>query len=232
MTEREARGYIDAAPLSGLLPAHVTEPGDDPHIRGHDVDDDLARHYGALATAYLALPSDLPDAEQLRLLNAAMVLAAPMHAGEGPSRSASLSAVTSTDPYTSLKVGWLALVDRTAAELEDRRALLRALLDDDEQALRAACAEGAPAALSPRFVEDFTASCPALHLVREPLSAAIALMIRAGLRDELALVNFICSARIAVVLAEAKENLASGLRNYPTNTPPFRYYGDATHEQD
>ena len=231
MTDQDAHGYIDAAPLDGPLPAHVTEPGPDPHLRGYDVDEDLARHYTALDTAYLALQCELPSEEQLRLLNAAMVLAAPVHAGEAPSRAASLSAVTSTDPHTPIKVGWLALVDRTAVEIEDRRPLLRALLADDEQAIRSAAAGDDSATISPRLVQDLSGSCPALRFVREPFCAALALMVRAGVRDESMLVTLICSARISVVLAEAHESLAAGLRNYPTNNPPFRYGSSVSVEE-
>lgn len=221
MTDKREGGYIDHAPFATALSAHVTTPDARQRIRGYDAQSDLARHYSPLETGVLALLGELPSTDQVEMLELAMSLCSPLHAGEGPCRSATLAWLTGGNGLAAIRVGWLALVDRARNELLEREPLSRALAAEDLEAFGST--HKASGELDAWVVEEFSGRCPALKLGLDRISAAIALFAAGGIFKHEQLVLLMCMARMPTVLGEADAGRKGGFVGQPGNLPVFPY---------
>jgi hypothetical protein len=72
-------------------------------------------------------------------------------------------------------------------------------------------------------VDHFGKHCPALELGLDRVSAAIVLLVGAGMKTREQVVLFLCLARMPNVLAEAAEGRKRGFLGHPGNLPAFSY---------
>ena len=222
-------GMLDAIEWPRQLKAAVIQPGAEPRLHGYAVETDFALHYEPADVVYLALTGELPTDDARRGLAVAMVFLSCVGIHEGPTHAAFLARVGNAPARAVLEVAAVALAERgrlAVEELHDFLVWLDAgsppppgqyLTDDPEQARSVARLRAAvPASLA----------VPALsHPLTRP--AAVAAVLHAcGIRRSEHLEGIWTLAAMAPTFSEAMTAKPLAFREYPMDTPGFRYHGD------
>lgn len=230
-------GPFDREPWPEKLTATVVSPGPRPRLAGYGVADDLARHYGLVEVAWLALRGELPSEAEREAFETALVLLCPVHLGEAPAHAAFLSRLLAAQPSATIAVAAVGLGELGRVERADLAPWLAWLADADADARPTAAppacalAESAAGAVELEWLNACMARWfgPAAALPAAPLhprACAYAILHHLGLREPLTLELLAAWARLPVVLAEALAARPGDVRSYPARLPDYRYLDD------
>lgn len=227
MTKEPFAGPLEQdGPFPDVLTGRVVTPGEQPRIQGYEVEADLARHYGVLETAFLALTGELPNEKSARALNVALVFIMAVPVNEAPSHVAALARLSGARDSAMIGAAAIALAEQTRVLLDEHVELLewlrqpsgslpsayRSKADGERLAveqLRAALPEGYPV---PGLVAGATRQ-----------AAVLAVLFSCGLRRRSQLEAMLVFARLPTVLAEGLSERATAFQRYPINLPRFEY---------
>ncbi|MFO0760779.1 MAG: hypothetical protein U0359_30160 [Byssovorax sp.] len=225
-------GPFDVEPWPERLACHVVDPGPIRRVHGYGVSFDLALHAGPLEVAWLAFQGELPGPGARAALSTALVLLAPIHAGEAPAHAAILARIAGAPAHLLPAIAAVALGELSRIE-HARLAPLRRWLDTREGPIPevARAIDPSPeeerahreiASASARWLGDRALpASPALDRV----ALAHALLHLLGL-DELTVHTLSVGARLPAVLAEARCVEAAAVRAYPARLPDYAYLED------
>jgi hypothetical protein len=209
------------------LRARVTTPGRSPRLRGYDVEDDLARHYGSVELTLLALTGELPTPGGARAFEIALAFLAPVSVAHAATHSAVLARLCGATTSATISVSAVGLAEQARFVLDQHEAFLTWLAtpatelppeyrtsDPDEAASVARLAE----LLVPTGVElPWLTSGP----TRE--AALLGVLFGCGLRRRALMEAALVLARLPAVIAEAFAEKATNFANYPIDLPAYRY---------
>lgn len=220
---------FEAFPWPSVLRARVIEPCADPRIHGYSTEADLATHYGFADVLLLSLTGEIPRDDVRRAFDVAMCFLAPVAIHEACTHAAAIARLCGAPVRAMTEVAAVGLAERARYLLDECSDLWRWL---------EAGARGAPPAqhhaedtaaldslarlrraLPPGFAEE------ALSYPLQRLPALVIVLYHCGLRRpgiEVALTL----AALGSAVAEALASPPLALREYPSDTPPFRYQGD------
>jgi len=222
-----SHGPIEQEKWPDRLGAHVVTAEAAPRIHGYSVADDLARHYGFVETALLALTGEIPTEAQARAANIALVMLAPAPVATAPVHAAVLARLCGATSSALLGVGCLGLAEQAQTLLEPGQELVRWLHQPQgapPEKYRAVDADDA--ARAQRFVELVRGT----GLQLAPLDASsgldaalILVLYRCGLKRTEQIAALIIMARLPCLVAEALACKARNFAAYPMRLPDFEY---------
>lgn len=220
---------LDAVDWPRQLQATAVRPGPDPRLYGYALETDLAANYAPPDVLYLALTGELPSVDASRGLEVAMAFLSCVGIDEGPAHAAFLARLCNAPAASVLQVAAVALCERGRFAVEELRDFLDWL-------------DGGSAAPPMRYVTTDPDSAHSLERLRAALptslvvpalrhsltrSAGLAAVLHAcglGRPEQLEVVWTV--AALAPTFAEAMTAKPLAFREYPMDTPAFRYRGD------
>ena len=221
-------GPFDLAEWPAQLRARVVTPGPRPHVRGYDVEGDLARHYSFAEGVLIALGGEVPSEAQGRAFEIAMQYLSPAPVNEAPTHAAALcriSAGTDSGVIGTAAVG-LAEQGRAAVAHPGVLVWLQEGGDPPDGALAKNDDERESVARLRDALRATGLSVPALGHDLGRTAAILAVLHACGLRSGYTLEAAWVIARLATSVAEAMTNKRRGFQAYPTLLPPIRYDED------
>jgi hypothetical protein len=221
-------GVLDAFDWPRQLRADVVEPSPDPRIHGYAAQSDLAPHYRFGEVVLLALTGELPSETVARAFDVVLAFLAPVSINEGPTHAAALARIAGAPARAVLGVGAVTLAQRghwTIAAL----APLLAWLETGDGELPAGAQsqdpEAANAVARLRAALPASLVTPALHRSLSLQGAIVVVLHACGLRRADAIEAVWTLAALPTVFAEAMAVKPLSFREYPMDTPGFRYEG-------
>jgi hypothetical protein len=224
-------GMLDAIDWPRRLRARVVEPGHEPHeprLHGYAAESDLARHYSHSQITYLALTGELPADDVARAFDVALAFLAPVGIHEGATHAASLARLGQAPPRAVLEVAMVGLAERAHAAIESLSGFLAWLAAGEGSPPESATTTEASDARSVERLRDAlppTFAVPALAHPLRRTAAVAAVLYACGLRRPEQLEAAWTFASIAPTFAEAMATKPLAFREYPMDTPGFRYHG-------
>jgi len=222
----ETLGPLDDRPWPEDLAGRVATPGPAPRIHGYAVEDDLARHYRFLDSAYLCAVGELPSEGASRALDVVCQFLLPTPVSEGPAHAAVLARTCGADLSATLSVAAIALAEQTRACLEGHDAWLRWLSDPQgdppaeflsEAPQDRASVERLALALAPSGIH-----IAVLQQLPTRMASMLAVLHGCGLRTAEQLAPFIVMAKLPCVMAEAHATALASFLDYPIHLPAFQ----------
>jgi hypothetical protein len=223
-------GMLDAIDWPRRLRARVVEPGHEPHeprLHGYAAESDLARHYSHSQIAYLALTGELPADDVARAFDVALAYLAPVGLHEAATHAASLARLGQAPPRAVLEVAMVGLAERAHAAIESLSEFLAWLGAGEGSPPESATTADASHARSVGRLRDALPPAFAVPALAHPLrrTAAVAAVLHAcDLRRPEQLEAVWTLASIASTFAEAMATKPLAFREYPMDTPGFRYH--------
>lgn len=220
-------GWFSSPQFATQLEARVVDhSGADARIHGYQVIGDLARHFSYSEVLLLALTGREPDETRSELFRIAMIALSPIGVGSAPCHLGILAHIVSRSYVSSLAAAAIALAERAASCLAERRGLLERLR-----------AKAAPEAeeLGPvqrSVLDDDVLVLLSMHsqLARRPwfvnldrLTALIVVLYECGLEDDWKLESALFHAWSPCMMAEMGPRGNDPLESYPVNVPRFKY---------
>lgn len=219
-------GPIDAGTWPSTLAAHVVESDCEPRIFGYAVESDLARHYGFVELALLAATGELPEPQAARAFELALQFLMPVGVAEAPVHAACLSRICGSEPTATLGVAAIALGEQARFVLSEHAELLTWLEHGGvfpERHQTEQTRERESVTRLHEALERVPFVVDALNLNPTRMAALISVLWAAGVREPHSIALAWVVSRLPVAVAEARHHRAGALRDYPMNTPPFRY---------
>lgn len=225
--ESAGPGPLEVRSFPEVLTARVVTPGYRPLLHGYDIESDLAQGYGPVEVMYLALTGELPEPAHVAVLNAIIVLLAPVSIAYAPTHAAVLAKLSGADSSAVLSVASIALAEQAKQILEEHRPLLQWLTEpagDLPLAFRSTHPEERAAVERVMVVLETMLSKSVIWEQRPTLMAALLAGLHAcGVKERHHLEAFLVWARLPVVVSEAFAETATNFKQYPINLPRFRY---------
>lgn len=223
------QGPLETSQFPEKLTARVVKPGAEPHLRGYDVEGDLAVHYGMADTVLLALTGELPsDRARAAFEVASMFLSSASVADAGP-HAAVLARLCGATASSTVGVAAIGLAEQARALLDAHTEFL-AWLESKSAPLPARYAAATPDPSVARLRDALTATglvVPALahELTRD--AALLSVLFACGLERTELLQAAVVLARLPAALAEGFAEETANFGNYPINLPAFAYEEEA-----
>jgi hypothetical protein len=224
--KESAEHMLEAFTWPQRIKASVVEPGDDPRLHGYAVEGDLARNYGASDVLYLSLYGELPEEAVSRAFDVAVTFLSTLAVSEGPTHAAYLARVCNAPARAVVEVAAVALAERAHFVVDGLGGFL-SWLDEpsgpppaEHQTDDAAVARSLArlrAALPPAF------PVPALQFPLTRPAALAAVLHACGLRKAEQLELVWTLAALGTTFAEGFAARPFAFREYPMDTPAFRY---------
>ncbi|MFH1807621.1 MAG: hypothetical protein ABIJ09_02660 [Pseudomonadota bacterium] len=222
---QDAASPLDAVAWPEQLQARVVDSQPTPAIRGYDVEDDLACHYGLLEVLLLALGGELLDEDRRRAVEVALIFAAACSVAEAPVHAARLGRVIGVQHSALSGIAAMGLAEQARDQVQQQAELLTWLgsgegepptsarsRDDDERA----AVDRLRQALEHRGVE-----VPLLRADLGRFPALLAVLWWAGFRKPEQLETLLVLSRLGVAIAEATAVRPLSMKSYPMNLPAF-----------
>ena len=224
------QGPFDQNPFPNHLTARAVTPDPAPLLEGYSLLTDLAQNKSFTETLWLSLKGELPDKNQLWLLEQALYFLAPVHMGEAPTHASMVSRVTESWTSSTLVIGTLGLAERSRAlqiELLEWTTFLKtgaqgqaplcALLPEKNPELSVATE-----LLFSEFKNRFSRNLgPNLSLRRE--AVAFLLLNEIDLLEPLMIDFLSIWAAMPLVMAELKYSSHYNVKSYPARLPEIQY---------
>lgn len=227
MASSELSGPLESARFPELLSARVITPDAEPRVHGYDVENDLARHYGATDLVLLSLTGELPSDAARAGFEIAWLFLAPVSVAHSGPHATVLARLCGATTSATIGVAAIGLAEQARTLLAEHDELL-CWLKAKGEALPERYRSQAPEQRSAvaRLLEALAPSglsVPALH--RDPTreAALISLLFACGLRRPQQLEAAVVLARLPSALAEGFAERATNFGNYPINLPRFAY---------
>lgn len=220
-------GRLQTSEWPDRLPGRVAERVPVARLHGYDVENDLAYHYGFVATVLLLLTGKLPEAETTRAFEVALHFIAPAPVSDGPAHCGVLAQVCGAPPSGVVATCTVALAEETRRLLDDHGKLLEWLREPSGPPPAEFATGGESEKVSLDTLRALLSSIPfEVAALRHPLAripAVLALLDACGLHRADQLHSAIVWGRLPCVLAEGFSAPHGRLKEYPTSTPTFEH---------
>ncbi len=219
----DRRGPIDRARWPERLTARVVDSGPTPRILGYAVADDLAPNYGFAEWLFLLATARLPESDEGRAFELALLHVLPGGAGDAATHGASLARLSRAHPKNVVAIAACATAEWAAAACDPN---LIVWLRDRSSPFPESALAGADEPL----VGSLRGLLPPRHRAhpifdRRPTleAAVVAILFDCGVERVESLVLVLTVARLAGSGAEALATPPLSFRDYPMTLPPFEY---------
>lgn len=218
-------GPLETSRWPDTLTARVITPGDEPQVRGYDVESDLAHHYRSSELLLLALTAQLPSAESALAFEVAQIFLAPVSVAHASTHAAVLARICGARPSAIIAVAAGALAEQAREELADHEELLRAL--------------SMKADIPPRFIAVTDSELAASERLRlalgrvgfllpgaaplKRMAGLVCVCVACGLSRREQIEAAIVQTRLGPTVAEAFAEHKANFSHYPANLPRFSY---------
>ncbi len=224
-------GPIEQGDWPEVLTARVVAPGDEPRIHGYDVQADLARHYGWLEVALLALTGELVDASCVQAAEVALGFLAPASVGQAPVHAGMVARLAGAADSSITAAAALTLAEQAGAMVERHARLLAWLEDRAGEPPADSLAGSAPDRRAARRLDGALRArgvrLPALEADLGLEAGILAALHHAGLRSPAAIGLAVTLAGLPCAVAEAQAVRPGDFAGYPMRLPDFVYEEDA-----
>ncbi len=221
------RGPIDDGNWPETLTAHVVEPGPEPRIEGYLAESDLAAHYQFSEIVFLLATGELPDPIRAQAFDLALRFLIPSTVSEASVHATCLARLCGATSTGTLGVAAVALGEQARFLIAEHAALFDWFEADSEplpfEFVSANAPEQVSVARLGQAAKEIGVSVPILGQNPTRHAALLGLLHALGLGrpDQIELVFTL--AKLPVAIAEARAVKPGALRDYPMNTPRFRY---------
>ena len=223
----EFRGPLEEGTWPDTLLARVVTPGDDPRVRGYDVESDLALYYRASDVTLLALTSELPTPDLSAAFEVAQVYLAPVSVAHASTHAAVVARLCGASASATIGVAASALAEQARVLVSDHEELLAALPIAGSELPACAIATSEPELTAFTRLEAALArvgfTFPTWSARPTRLAALIYVLYSCGLTRREQLEAVIVQSRLMCTLAEAFAERKANFNRYPVNLPRFRY---------
>jgi hypothetical protein len=223
-----ADGMLDSVAWPDRLRATAIDPREAPRLHGYAVETDLAPNYDPTDMLYLALTGELPTDAARRGLAVAMAFLGCVGIHEGPTHAAFLARLCNAPARAVLEVAAVALAERGQFAVDDLAEFLVWLERPSPvppSRYRATDPSHADSLAHLRAALPPELAVPALEHPLTRAAGVAAVLHACGLRhrDQIEVVWTL--AALGPTFAEAMTAPPLAFRDYPMDTPRFRYRG-------
>jgi hypothetical protein len=220
-------GPLESGQFPDMLTARVITPGCEPRVHGYDVENDLARHYGATDLVLLSLTGELPSEAVRAAFEVAWLFLAPVSVAHAGPHATLLARLCGATPSATLGVAAIGLAEQARVLLAEHHELLRSLRSRAD-ALPARYQSREPDQLAAvqrlnEALEGIELVVPALAQCPTRDAALLSVLFACGLKRPEQLQAAVVLARLPSALAEGFAERATNFGNYPINLPAFVY---------
>lgn len=222
---KQRPGPFDDHKWPEKLTARVVTPGSHPHLRGYDLEGDLALHYPWHATLLLSLVGELPDDSTARLFAVTLQFLGAISVAEAPSHAAVVARICDTSTAGISSIAMLGLGEQAQFLVGEYRPWLQWLRDpiaEIPQIARAGDESGAVNRLR-KAISSTELTVTGLEHDINRTAGVLACLFRCGLTRDEQVEVLIALARFPLVMAEALATPPRTFKDYPVTLPEIRY---------
>ncbi len=228
MSAPQARpGPFDEHNWPEKLTARVVTPGARPHLRGYDIEGDLALHYPWTATLLLSLVGELPADSTAQLFDVSLHFAGAISVAEAPTHATVLARICDASTASMSALAMIGLGEQARFLLGEYRTWVDWLRDPvAEIPVVARAHTGEERAAVDRLRKAIAPTGIAVTTLERGVNrtaGVLACLFQCGLTLDHQLEVAIALARFPLVMAEALATPARSFKDYPMSLPEIRY---------
>jgi len=221
-------GPVEDGGWAQELSAHAVTLQASPRLWGYDVQEDLAKNYSFVETAWLAITGELPASEATtQAFELVMAYLAPVTVAEAPAHAAGLTRLCGSNPASVLSVASVTLSQQAQHVLQKHEALWPFLNREGPWPQQLSVGDG--------LEEPVQRLRDALHAVghESPVfeqnpglaTACLAVLFELGMGTKEQLLSVWVWCKLPYVIAEAFAVRPGRLLEYPMDLPKYEYGG-------
>ncbi|CAN0525555.1 unnamed protein product [Laminaria digitata] len=221
-------GPVEDGAWAQELSAHAVTLQASPRLWGYDVQEDLAKNYSFVETAWLAITGELPPSQaSTQAFELVMAYLAPVTVAEAPAHAAGLTRVCGSNPASVVSVASVTLSQQAQYVLQKHETLWPFLSREGPwpQELSVGGGLAEPVRRLRDALQAIGHESPVFEHSPSLATACLAVLFELGMRATEQLLSVGVWCKLPYVIAEAFAVRPGRLLEYPMDLPKYEYGG-------